>query len=64
MHIVSYMTHTEICHIMIKGVLQCSVYDGKVTVESNAFCCDSSVDDAAYVVLRVDRLAVYFTQDV
>ena len=39
MHIVSYMAHTKICHIKIKGVLEriLCLWWGKVTVESNPF---------------------------
>ena len=52
MYIVSYMAHTEICHIIIKGVLQCILClwresDGWIKRVLNSFYCDSSVDDAA-----------------
>ena len=63
MHIVSYysyMAHTEICNIIIKGALQCILClwresDGRIKRVLNSFCCDSSVDDAAYVVLLVSQ---------
>ena len=71
MHIVSYMVHTKIYHIIINGVLQCILClwresDSWIKRVLNSFCldsfcCDSLVDDAAYVVLRVGQLAVYFT---
>ena len=44
------MAHTEICHIIIKGVLQCILCiwresDGCIKRFLNSFCCDSSVDE-------------------
>ena len=61
MHIVSYMAHTEICHIIVKSVLQwilCLWRESDCWIKRvlNSFCCDSSVDDAAYVVLRVGQM--------
>ena len=58
MHIVSYMANTEICHIIIKGLLQCIMCLWRETVVTSSVVTRSVVTRSVVTRFVVTRSVV------